>query len=296
MIALLVALAVAALISVQPWDKSTLAPHVSLAPPGLEGAVGDAVEVAPGQPFAVAPAQSLGGGVASPATSAFAVTSEPAPMRRGISVARVVVSGGQGSAPGGPPEPAAEPAAPQPAPAPEAVPVAAPVSAPAPDLAPPARVPAGSGSPPPGPIAGGVDPGEEVPSPTDSVEIQAGEKLEYSFSFYVEPTAFRLPGEDMPIVQIRGEESESARFGLQLWDDGAGQRGLWANGEAAGGERFLTPLAEGVAHEATLYLLASSEDDGFYVLTVDGQPVDARAWISLIDSGSDHALIETFVP
>lgn len=141
-----------------------------------------------------------------------------------------------------------------------------------------------------------MDPGGESPSPTDSVEIQAGDELEYSFSFYVEPAAFRLPGEDMPIAQIRSEESESASFGLQLWDDEAGQRGLWASGDAAGGERFLAPLAEGIAHQATLYLHASSEDDGFYVLTVDGQPLDARAWVSLIDPGSSYALIETFAP
>jgi hypothetical protein len=141
-----------------------------------------------------------------------------------------------------------------------------------------------------------VDPGEEAPGPSDSVEIQVGDELEYSFSFLVEPTVFRLPGEDSPIVQIRSEESESASFGLQLWDDGAGQRGLWASGDAMGGERFLAPLTEGIAHQATLYLQASSEDDGFYLLTVDGQPVDARAWVSLIDSGSSSALIETFVP
>jgi len=141
-----------------------------------------------------------------------------------------------------------------------------------------------------------VDPEEEAPSPTGSVEIQAGDELEFSFSFYAEPTAFRLPGEEMPIVGIRSAESESASFSLQLWDDGDGQRGLWASGDAMGGERFLAPLAEGVEHQATLYLHASSEDDGFYVLTVDGLPVDARAWVSLIDPGSSYALIETFIP
>lgn len=294
LIALLVALAVVVLVSVQPWGKSTLAPNVSLAPPGLEGAVGDAVAVAPGQSFAVAPAQPAGSGAASLAGGELAAASDPARIRTGIAAAKVVASGSQGGVPSSPSKPAPEPTPSQPAPAPAAVPVAAPVSAPA--AAPPGRVPPAPGSEPPGPIPGGVDPEEEALGPTDSVEIQVGDELEYSFSFYVEPTAFRLPGEEMPIVQIRSEESESASFGLQLWDDGAGQRGLWASGDAMGGERFLAPLAEGIEHQATLYLHASSEDDGFYVLTVDGLPVDARAWVSLIDPGSGCALIETFTP
>jgi hypothetical protein len=258
--------------------------------------VGDAVEVAPGQPFAVAPAQPAGSGAAEPAISELAVVSNSAQIRTDIGSAQAVASGHQGGVPGGPSKPAPKPTPSQPAPAPEAVPVAAPVSASVPEAAPPTRVPTGYGNQPPGPIAGGVDPEEEGPSPTDSVEIHVGDELEYSFSFYVEPTLFRLPGDDAPIVQVRGDDSESASFGLQLWDDGTGQRGLWASGDAMGGERFLAPLAEGVAHQATLYLRASSEDDGFYVLTVDGQPLDARAWVSLIDSDSSYALIETFVP
>ena len=294
MIALLVALAVVVLVSVQPWDKSTLAPHVSLAPPGLEGAVGDAVAVAPGQPSAVAPARAAGSGAASPAGSELAAVGAPAEKQIDIASAEVVASGSRGGVQSGPSKPAPEPTPSQPAPSPEAIPVAAPVASPAPAAAPPGRVP--TGNPPPGPISGGVDPEEEAPSPNDSVGIQAGDELEYAFSFFVDPLAFGLPGEDRPIVRIRSEESESDSLALQLWDDGAGQRGLWASGEAMGGERFLGPLAEGVAHQATLYLQASSEDDGFYLVTVDGRPADARAWVSLIDPGSSYALIETFTP
>jgi hypothetical protein len=282
------------LISVQPWGTSTLAPQLSLAP-GMGVALDDAVEAAPGRQLAVAPARPAGGGAARLATNELAVSSGAPQARADIDPAQVVASGGKGGVPSGPSKPPApEPTPSQPAPAPEAVPVAAPVSAPEPEAAPPTRVPAGYGNQPPEPIAGGVDPEEEGPS--DSVEVLAGDELEYTFSFFVEPTAFRLPGDDKPILRIRNEASESASFGLQLWDDGAGQRGLWASGDAMGGERFLAPLAEGVSHQATLYLHASSEDDGFYLLMIDGQPIDARAWISLIDSGSSYALIETFIP
>jgi hypothetical protein len=293
LIALLVALAVAVLISVQPWGTSILAPQLSLAP-GMGVALDDSVEAAPGPQLAVAPAQPASGGAARLASNELAVTSGRSQAWAGIAPARVVASGRQDGAPGAPSNPPLRALIPsQPASPPEAVPVAAPVSTPTPAAA-PARVP--TGNHPPGPISGGVDPEGEAPSPTDSVEIHPGDELEYTFSFFVEPTAFRLLGEDEPIVRIRSEESESASFGLQLWDDRAGQRGLWSSGDAMGGERFLGPLVEGVAHQATLYLQASSENDGFYLLTVDGQPADARAWVSLIDSGSSYALIETFTP
>ena len=95
-------------------------------------------------------------------------------------------------------------------------------------------------------------------------------------------------------MRFKGEASESPSFGLQLWDDGSGnQRGLWASGDAMGGERFLAPVAEGVWHEAVLCFKASSEGDGFYLLLLDGQPIDARAWVSLIDSASGSAQLET---
>src|SRR5204863_10066355 len=87
--------------------------------------------------------------------------------------------------------------------------------------------------------------------------------------------------------------SEGPSFGLQLWDDGSGlRRGLWASGEAMGGERFLAPVEEGVWHEAVICFQASGDGDGFYLLLLDGQPIDARAWVSLIEPGSGDAQLE----
>src|SRR5262249_34557218 len=85
---------------------------------------------------------------------------------------------------------------------------------------------------------------------------------------------------------------DAPTFGLQLWDDGAGQRGLWASGDAMGGERFLAPVEDGDWHQLVLAFHASSADDGFYLLLLDGEPIDARAPVSLIESGSDGMLIE----
>lgn len=290
LVALLVALAVAVLISVQPWGASTLAPQLSLAP-GIGVALGDSIEVAPGRQLAVAPAQPAGSGAARPGANEVAVTSGAPRLQMNIATAQAVASGGEAGAPSSPSRPPlAQPTPSQPTPAPEGVPVVAPVSAPVPEAAPPTRISTGSGNPPPGPIAGGVDPEEEGPG--DSIEIQAGEELAYRFFFHVEPTAFRAPGSDNLILQIRGEPGDDPSFGLQLWDDGVGQRGLWASGDAMGGERFLVSVAEGAWHEVTVYLQVSGEDDGLYLLTLDGQPVDARAWVSLIGSESSHAQLE----
>jgi hypothetical protein len=125
------------------------------------------------------------------------------------------------------------------------------------------------------------------------VEILPGDEYAFSFSFYVHSAAFRLPGEENLILQFKGAEAASPSFGLQLWDDGSGtQRGLWASGDAMGGERFLAPIVEGVWHEAVLCFKASNEGDGFYLLLLDGQPIDARAWVSLIDSDSASTQLE----
>ena len=120
-----------------------------------------------------------------------------------------------------------------------------------------------------------------------------GDELAFSFLFQVAPTAYRSPGEENLILRLGSEAGEEPSLGLQLWDDGSGEgRGLWSSGEAMGGERFLTPLSEGAWHRVTIYLQASSSDDGFYLLTLDGEPTDARAWVSLTDTESGSAQLE----
>jgi hypothetical protein len=127
-----------------------------------------------------------------------------------------------------------------------------------------------------------------------SIEVGEGDEHVLSFSFYVQPTAYRLPGAENLIMRFSSESSAPPTFGLQLWDDGSGgRRGLWSSGDAMDGERFLAPVGEEVWHEVTVYFQASSEDSGFYLLLLDGQPIDARAWVSLIEPGDGHALLET---
>ena len=59
-----------------------------------------------------------------------------------------------------------------------------------------------------------------------------------------------------------------------------------------GGDRFLAPLAERTWHDVTIRFKASSQGDGFYFLSLDGELLDARGEISLIAPGSTAAQIE----
>lgn len=295
LVALLAALALVAVVSLQPWAANSVTPHLRIAPePRI--ALGDSVAVVPGRRVAVATARPAGAGaqtfVADKVESGGAA---PRPVV-GIASAHAVASPGPGHPATGspsPPQPDPLPAQ-QPPQAPVATPVSAPVASPSPEpvaAAPATRPASGIGSHPgpgtaggPGPIAG------EVSGP---VPIQEGDEYAFSFSFYIEPSAYRAPGEDNLIVRFLDEANESYSFGLQLWDDGSGaQRGLWASGDAMGGERFLAPLAERAWHQVVVDFEASSDGDGLYLLLLDGKPIDARAWVSLIEPGSSEALLD----
>lgn len=286
LIALLVALGIAALAILQPWDEDSVAPRLSVAP-GIGIGLADAVPVPREQRFAVAsarPAPIAPSVIAATALPEEGDAPEPAPS---IASARVVVQAAPSHPATNAPvsHPAQPPVEPQ-APAPVSTPVSAPSPSPAgaPVAEAPARPVPGGGSP--GPVTSG-GPGPEP------ILIEDGDELSYSFPFYIQPSVYRAPGEDNLIVQFRDEASESHSFGLQLWDDGNGtQRGLWSSGDAMGGERFLAPLAEGVWHQLVILFEASSDGDGLYLLLLDGEPIDVRAWVSLIDPEGDSTLLD----
>ncbi len=289
LIALLIALAIAALVSLRPGEEDSTIPQVSIAP-RLGIGLGEAVALTPGRQLAVSAARPAVTGGTRLVAGGIPVGGADPRAQAGIApaheVAIPVMSQPVGSPP---PEPAPASAPPSP-PAPVATPVSAPTSSPAP-VPVPTRPPPGDGSQPPPNPSGGPGPiGGVVSGP---VQIYVGDEYAYSFSFYIQSDAYRAPGEDNLILRFAGEGDESHSLGLQLWDDGsADQRGLWASGDAMGEERFLAPVAEGAWHEVVLYFHASSEDDGLYLLLLDGEPIDTRAWVSLIDSAASYGLLE----
>lgn len=284
MIALFVALGVG-LIALQPWAPTSLAPQVGVNP-ALGPDVGDAVAVAPGSTLAIAPAQPAVLPATVLAARPVVATEGDGAEQLGVAAAQVVASPAGGSPQQGPPGTSPQPAAPESAPV--SVPVAAPpAAAPAPAGEPPTGTPPASGGNPPGPVVSGPI----LPEP-QPVEISAGGEYAFSLPVRVQPQAFRAPGGENVILRFKGADAEDPTFALQLWDDGAGERGLWSSGAAMEGERFLAPLAEGVWHQLVLFFGASSEEDGSYSLLLDGDEIDARAGVSLLDEGSASTWLE----
>jgi Polysaccharide lyase len=289
LIALLVALGIAVLIGSQPWAPTTLAPQLSVAP-DIDVAVGDAVELPPAQQLALAPAQQAAtGGTRFVSGEATADEGDGRPQLS-IAAARVVVRPAANSPAGAAPAPPqSDPAAP-PSPVPVVVPVAVPEPAaiPAPEaITLPGRSPSGSAGQLSGPVGAGMGP---VGGAGEAIEIFAGDEYALAFSFYVQSTAYRPPGEENLILQVRDATSGIPSFAVQLWDDDSGQRGLWSSGEAMGGERFLALIEDGVWHQAVLCFKASEGEDGFYLLLLDGQPIDARARVELLPESGDGQL------
>lgn len=174
-----------ALVSVQPWQPSVVAPQLGVAP-GLEVDLGDAVALQPADGPAVAPA--LPAGPAGPrfaAATSSAGKATPGP-RLGLAPARAVSRAVEGGPAHGdaatPPPPPAPPPEPLPPAAPE--PVATPVAAATPEaeaapIATPIRKPASFSAPPGGPgtaAAGGIEAEEEEPPAGEEEEPEAEEE------------------------------------------------------------------------------------------------------------------------
>ena len=106
------------------------------------------------------------------------------------------------------------------------------------------------------------------------------------------------PGAHNLIMQFKSDGEGSPNFGLQLWDyegdDGiSGGKGLWSHGDAMGGDRFLAPVSEHAWHDVAIHFRASSHDDGFYEVFLDGSLIDSRSGVSMIVPGRSSAYIKT---
>ena len=128
-----------------------------------------------------------------------------------------------------------------------------------------------------------------------TVEFHEGDEAWYGFSFYIRKMVWGRPGAHNLIMQFKSEGTGSPNFGLQLWDVW-GKKGLWTGGPAQedddGGERFLAPVAEGSWHDVQIHFRASSEDQGFYQVYLDGRLVDAHRHVSMIVPDHSSAYIK----
>lgn len=285
-----------ALLAVRPWDANSVVPLLRVGP-GIGIDLGDAIAVA-GEGPSVAEARVAKAGNTTLLVDDRPVASAGTTQGVGLSPNRPASQppAPTGQAPEGPkPSPDAgdtpEIPASNPAPAPEPTQLTPVVAA----MSGPRGGSAGSGRPP---LAGGIvcdaDSCNAIP-----FEIREGQEYLFSFSFYIEAIEFGESGAEDAILRIIGNGTDSPSLGLQLWEypgeDWYGTsvaRGLWASGEAMGGDRFLTAVSEHVWHEVAIQLEPSSEGAGFYELFLDGRPLDARDGVSLIEPGSEAAQIE----
>lgn len=286
------ALAGATLLILESWQENDVPLRLG-AVPEMEGALGDAVAVAPAPGVGVASARVAPAGrtaLVAAAAPLGGAAAEVGSSRSAIAPARVAVA----AQPGAPSPPVQAPASeqpaalqPQPAPAPTE-PAAVPVSVPAsvPGTAPPGRGSFEGGMQ--GPIGSGVEGG----GTGDSFPLVEGGEYSLSFSLEAEPTAYRAPGVENLVVRLGGAPDGEPGLSLQLWDDGIGGRGLWASGTAAGGERFLAPVADGAEHDVVVDFRAAGEGEGYYLLFLDGQPVAAATGVDLIEAGAGEAVVE----
>jgi hypothetical protein len=129
-------------------------------------------------------------------------------------------------------------------------------------------------------------------------EFPAGTERWYAFSFDVLSMVYGHPGAHNLIMQLKSDNEGSPRLGLQLWDyagdDGkSGGRGLWSHGEAMGGDRFLSPIAEDQWHRVMVHFKVTGDDTGFYQVYLDGSLVDSRTGICVLREGATKAYIKT---
>jgi Polysaccharide lyase len=136
-------------------------------------------------------------------------------------------------------------------------------------------------------------------STSGMVEFHEGDEYWYGFSFYIVSMVYGEPGAHNLIMQFKGDDDGSPAFGLQLWDyegdDGeyaGNSRGLWSQGPAMDGDRFLAPVAEHAWHDVKIHFRASASGAGFYELYLDGNLIDSRSGVSMIADGAGFAYVK----
>jgi hypothetical protein len=123
------------------------------------------------------------------------------------------------------------------------------------------------------------------------VKFEEGAEYYYGFSFYIQSMVYGRPGAHNVIMQFKSDGEGSPNFNLSLWDY-QGHKGLWSEGDAMGGNRFLAPAAERSWHDVAIHFKASKKGGGFYQLYLDGALIDARSGVSMIRPDRTYGYIK----
>jgi hypothetical protein len=124
------------------------------------------------------------------------------------------------------------------------------------------------------------------------IEMPPGTERWYSFAINVCAMVYGHPGAHNVIMQLKSSNEGSPRVSLGLWDY-QGKRGLWTEGPAMDGNRFLAPLSESAWHDVTVHFKVTTGNTGFYEVYLDGKLVDSRDDITVLREGATSAYIKT---
>jgi len=128
-------------------------------------------------------------------------------------------------------------------------------------------------------------------SALNSKEFYEGAEYWYAISVDVLRMTWGHPGAHNLFMQFKSDGEGSPNLALGLWDYN-GKKGLWTEGDATGGNRYLAPFSEGTWHDVQVHFRASSRGEGFYQVYLDGQLVDSRQNVSTIVPGHTYAYIK----
>jgi fibronectin type 3 domain-containing protein len=132
-------------------------------------------------------------------------------------------------------------------------------------------------------------------STSGTVEFREGEEYYYGFSIYVSSMVYGKPGGHNLIMQLKGDDSGSPAFGLQLWDYAGnggtgGGKGLWSHGST--GDRFLSPLSEQQWNDIVVRFKVSKQNSGSFQIYLNGNLIDSKNNINTLPSAASYAYIK----
>ncbi len=128
-------------------------------------------------------------------------------------------------------------------------------------------------------------------SVNNAIEFHEGDEGWLGFSFNVRRMTWGRIGIHNLIMQFKSEGTGSPEFALQL-SDVRGERGFWSSGGASIVDRFLAPVKPRRWHRVLFHFRASNHGDGYFDLFFDGNRIDGRRHVSLIEPGERSAYLK----
>lgn len=133
--------------------------------------------------------------------------------------------------------------------------------------------------------------GDGTANSDGTIQFREGDEYWYAFEFKLQQVAWGMPGAHNLIMQFHPNGEGAPNLALGLWNY-EGDKGLWAEGDAMGGNRFLAPLALHAWHRIEIHFRASGRGRGFYQVYLDGKLVDGRARVDTIVPGKAYGFIK----